>query len=88
MMILTGGSVFCGGGFQPLDIAISKGRIVSVGPSLSKGGAQVIELNHCLVVPGFTSICESLDFLIRRPLPPAPPPPPRGVIRRSAPCPI
>ena len=56
MMILTGGSVFCGGGFQPLDIAISKGRIVSVGPSLSKGGAQVIELNHCLVVPGFVDV--------------------------------
>lgn len=56
MMILTGGSVFCGGGFQPLEIAISKGRIVSIGPSLPKDGAEVLELNHCLVVPGFVDV--------------------------------
>ncbi len=55
-LLLTGGSVFCGGGFQPLDIAVSKGRIVSVSPSLPRDGASVIELNHCFVVPGFVDV--------------------------------
>ena len=55
-LLLTGGSVFRDGGFQPLDIAISKGRIVSVSPSLPRGGASVIELNHFFVVPGFVDV--------------------------------
>ncbi len=55
-LLLTGGSVFRDGGFQPLDIAVSEGRIVSVSPSLSRDGASVIELNHCLVVPGFVDV--------------------------------
>ncbi len=55
-LLLTGGSVFRDGGFQPLDIAISGGRIVSVSPSLPRDGASVIELNHCLIVPGFVDV--------------------------------
>ena len=41
-LLLTGGSVFCGGGFQPLDIAISDGSIVSVSPILPRNDASVI----------------------------------------------
>jgi len=55
-LLLTGGAVFRDGGFQPLDIAISEGRIVSVSPRLPGDGASVIELNHCLVVPGFVDV--------------------------------
>ena len=55
-LLLTGGSVLCGGGFQPLDIAVSEGRIVSVSPSLSRDGASVIELNHVFLVPGFVDV--------------------------------
>ncbi|MCI9299305.1 MAG: amidohydrolase family protein, partial [Oscillibacter sp.] len=55
-LLLTGGSVFCGGGFQPLDIAVSEGRIVSVSPRLSRDGAAVIELNHHFIVPGFVDV--------------------------------
>ena len=45
-LLLTGGTVFRDGGFEPLEIAVSKGRIVSVSPRLSRDGAAVIELNH------------------------------------------
>ena len=55
-LLLTGGTVFRDGGFQPLDIAISQGRIVSVSPSLPRDGASVIELNHLTVVPGFVDV--------------------------------
>lgn len=55
-VLLTGGTVFHDGGFQPLDIAISQGRIVSVSPSLPRDGASVIELNHLSVVPGFVDV--------------------------------
>lgn len=55
-LLLTGGSVFRDGGFQPLDIAVSKGRIVSVSPRLPRDGASVIELNHGFVVPGFVDV--------------------------------
>ena len=55
-LVLTGGSVFRNGGFQPLDIAISQGRIVSVSPSLPRDGAFVVELNHLPVVPGFVDV--------------------------------
>ena len=55
-LLLTGGSVFRNGGFQPLDIAISQGRIVSVSPNLPRDGAAVVELNHFLLVPGFVDV--------------------------------
>ena len=55
-LLLTGGSVFRDGGFQPLDIAISQGRIVSVSPTLPREGSAVLELNHCFVVPGFVDV--------------------------------
>ena len=52
-LLLTGGAVFRNGCFQSMDLAVSNGRIVS--PSLSKNAA-VIELNHCLIVPGFVDV--------------------------------
>jgi len=55
-LLLTGGSVLCGGGFQPLEIAVSEGRIVSVSPRLPREGASVIELHHCFIVPGFVDV--------------------------------
>ena len=55
-LLLTGGSVFRDGGFHPLEIAVSEGRIVSVSPRLPRDGASVIELNHCFVVPGFVDV--------------------------------
>lgn len=55
-LLLTGGSVLCGGGFQPLEIAVSEGRIVSVSPSLPREGASVIKLDNCFIVPGFVDV--------------------------------
>lgn len=55
-LVLTGGSVFRDGGFHPLEIAVSEGRIVSVSPRLPRDGAAVVELNHCFVVPGFVDV--------------------------------
>ena len=54
--LLTGGSVFSGAGFQLLDVAICDGRIVSISPSLSREGFEVIQLNDCLLVPGFVDV--------------------------------
>lgn len=55
-LLLTGGSVFRDGGFHPLEIAVSEGRIVSVSPRLPRDGAAVVELNHCFIVPGFVDV--------------------------------
>ena len=55
-LLLTGGSVFRDGGFHPLEIAVSEGRIVSVSPRLPRDGASVIELNHHFMVPGFVDV--------------------------------
>ncbi len=55
-LLLTGGSVFVDGGFRPLEIAVSEGRIVSVSPRLPRDGACVVELNNCFVVPGFVDV--------------------------------
>lgn len=55
-LLLAGGSVFRDGGFQPLEIAVSEGRIVSVSPRLPRDGAAVIELNHHFIVPGFVDV--------------------------------
>ena len=55
-LLLTGGTVFRDGGFEPLEIAVSKGRIVSVSPSLPRDGASVLELHNCLIVPGFVDV--------------------------------
>lgn len=55
-LLLTGGSVFRGGKFHFLDVAVSEGRIVSVSPSLPREGASVIELDNCFLVPGFVDV--------------------------------
>ena len=55
-LLLTGGTVFSDGHFQNLDVAISDGRIVSVSPSLPKGGFSVIELHNRCLVPGFVDV--------------------------------
>ena len=49
--LLTGGAVFRDGTFQNVDVAISKGRIVSVSPSLSQEGFSVIECQDQVIVP-------------------------------------
>ena len=55
-LLLTGGTVFSDGHFQNLDVAVSDGRIVSVSPSLPKGGFSVIELHNRCLVPGFVDV--------------------------------
>ena len=79
--LLTGGAVFRDGTFQNVDVAISKGRIVSVSPSLSQEGFSVIECQDQVIVRGF------VYFLIRKPSPPARRRPPQEATRRCAPCP-
>ena len=54
--LLTGGAVFRDGTFQNVDVAISKGRIVSVSPSLSQEGFSVIECQDQVIVPGFVDV--------------------------------
>ena len=54
--LLTGGAVFRDGTFQNVDVAISKGRIVSVSPSLCQEGFSVIECQDQVIVPGFVDV--------------------------------
>ena len=54
--LLTGGAVFRDGTFQNVDVAISKGRIVSVSSSLSQEGFSVIECQDQVIVPGFVDV--------------------------------
>ena len=55
-LLLTGGAVFRNGGFEPADVAVSNGRIVSISPNLPHDGFSVIEVNDCLIVPGFVDV--------------------------------
>ena len=55
--LLTGGVVFTGSCFRDdLMVAISDGRIVSVAPSITSKDFHLIELNRCLLVPGFVDV--------------------------------
>ena len=53
-LLLTGGAVFLNGSFQNMDLAIDQGHIVSVSPS--QENTSVIELDNCLIVPGFVDV--------------------------------
>ena len=53
-LLLTGGTVFLNENFQNLDVFIDQGRIVSVSPS--QENTSVIELDNCLIVPGFVDV--------------------------------
>ena len=55
-LLLTGGAVFRHGVFENADIAISNGRIISISPNLPHDGFSVIEVNNCLIVPGFVDV--------------------------------
>lgn len=54
--ILTGGTVFQGGVFQPATLTIAEGRIVSLSPAVSSADARVIDLRGCIIVPGFVDV--------------------------------
>ena len=53
-LLLTGGAVFLDGKFHTVDLAVDQGRIVSV--SELGENASVIQLNNCLIVPGFVDV--------------------------------
>ncbi|MCI2056035.1 MAG: dihydroorotase [Oscillibacter sp.] len=55
-LLLTGGSVYQKGMFISADVAISEGRIVSVGSNLPREGFSVIQVNDDLVLPGFVDV--------------------------------
>ena len=56
-LLLTGGTVFRGGAFEPLDVAVDEGRIVAISPALPREGfSTVIELHNKLIVPGFVDV--------------------------------
>ena len=50
-LVLTGGTVFAGGGPRRADVAVDGGRIAAVGPGLR--GAETVDLHGGLLVPGF-----------------------------------
>ena len=55
-LLLTGGAVLRDGKRQPVELAISEGRIISISSSLSRDGGAVIELHNHLIVPGFVDV--------------------------------
>jgi dihydroorotase len=55
-MLLTGGAVYQNGTLIPSDLCISDGRIISVSPDLPRDGFSVIQVNDCLIFPGFVDV--------------------------------
>lgn len=55
-LLLTGGFVYRDGAFLPSDLSISNGRIISVSPDLPRDGFSVIQVNDCLIFPGFVDV--------------------------------
>ena len=55
-LLLTGAAVFLNGRFENTNVAIDQGRIVSVSKSLPQEGFTVVELDNCLIVPGFVDV--------------------------------
>jgi len=55
-LLLTGGAVYRNGAFENADVAIDQGRIVSVSPNLPRAGYSVVDVQNCLVVPGFVDV--------------------------------
>ena len=53
-LLLTGGAVFLNGSFHHVDLAVDQGRIVSV--SDLQENPSVIQLDNCLIVPGFVDV--------------------------------
>ena len=53
-LLLTGGAVFLNGSFHRVDLAVDQGRIVSV--SDLQENPSVIQLDNCLIVPGFVDV--------------------------------
>lgn len=56
-LVIRGGTVYDGGGGPPrrADVAIAAGRIVAVGPDLTRAGAEV-EADGLAVAPGFINM--------------------------------
>ena len=55
-LLLTGGSVFCGGGFQPLEIAVSPRGVFFVFPPPPPGGAAGVGLYNLFFVARFFGV--------------------------------
>ena len=55
-LLLTGGSVFRNHTFEPVDLAIRDGRIISISASLPRDGFSVIECTGLILVPGFVDV--------------------------------
>ncbi|WP_409969404.1 dihydroorotase [Bengtsoniella intestinalis] len=54
--LLCNGHVWHDGQFQPLDVAIADGQIISIGSSLPKEGFSVIDITGFHLVPGFVDV--------------------------------
>ena len=55
-LLLTGGAVYRDGAFFSSDLSVSNGRIVSVSSDLPREGSSVIQVNNCLIFPGFVDV--------------------------------
>src|ERR1700753_3379165 len=63
-LILRGGRVLRTGGSDPerLEVLIgSNGRILAIAPTVSRDGAEILELEGRLVVPGLVDMPQHLD---------------------------
>lgn len=55
-LLLTGGTVFYNGVFQPVDVATENGRIISISSSLPQEGFSIIDIHDLFLVPGFVDV--------------------------------
>ena len=55
--LLKGGRVYQGGSFVMADVAVEKGVVSEIAPSITpQFGDHVLDLSHCLVIPGLVDV--------------------------------
>ena len=55
--LLKGGRVYQGGSFVMADVAVEKGAVSQIAPSITpQFGDHVLDMSHCLVIPGLVDV--------------------------------
>jgi dihydropyrimidinase len=55
-LVVAGGNIVGAGGSERADVAITDGRVEAIGPDLPREGAEVIDANRMLVLPGVVDV--------------------------------
>jgi dihydropyrimidinase len=65
-LVVAGGTVVGAGGSQRADVAITDGRVEAIGPDFPREGAEVIDADGMLVLPGVVDVHTHVRLPSRR----------------------